>query len=517
MTATVFTPLRSEWLALRDRVRTPDLVRSGRATGESRPGSVLVAGVAGALRDDLLPGDLVVATEVWRGEDPSTDPGARIICPAAPIVAGDLRRIGLLVHTGPIVTVDGVVHDPDRRRRLADTGALAVDTESAGLVSTDGTTVVVRAVVDTPDRPLLRPGTPARGVAALASLRRAAPVIEAWAAATGERELLLAGPRSFCAGVERAIEIVERALERFGAPVYVRRQIVHNRHVVDDLERRGAVFVEEADDVPPGSTLVLAAHGVAPEVRSTAAERELKVIDATCPLVSKVHAQGRHYVRQGRTVILIGHAGHPEVEGTLGQIPGKVLLVQTEADVAKLDLPADTPLAYVTQTTLSVDDTRGIIAALYRRFKDVNGPGTKDICYATQNRQTALLELSKLVDVIFVVGATNSSNSNRLCEIGIEAGTPTHLIANGSEIKPEWLTGVEVVGITAGASAPEVMVKDVIDTLRRMAPVELSTLPGEDEHIEFRVPLELLDVTGADKISKDGELGHTSHSETVGW
>ncbi len=241
------------------------------------------------------------------------------------------------------------------------------------------------------------------------------------------------------------------------------------------------------------------------------------MLNATCPLVSKVHAQGRHYVRQGRTVILIGHAGHPEVEGTLGQIPGKVLLVQTEADVAKLDLPADTPLAYVTQTTLSVDDTRGIIAALYRRFKDVIGPGTKDICYATQNRQTALLELSKLVDVIFVVGATNSSNSNRLCEIGIEAGTPTHLIANGSEIKPEWLTGVEVVGITAGASAPEVMVKDVIDTLRRMAPVELSTLPGEDEHIEFRVPLDLLDVTGADKISKDGELGHTSHSETVGW
>ena len=262
---------------------------------------------------------------------------------------------------------------------------------------------------------------------------------------------------------------------------------------------------------------IFSAHGVSRKVEAEAQERDLRVLNATCPLVSKVHAQGRHYVRQGRTVILIGHAGHPEVEGTLGQIPGKVLLVQTEADVAKLDLPADTPLAYVTQTTLSVDDTRGIIAALYRRFKDVNGPGTKDICYATQNRQTALLELSKLVDVIFVVGATNSSNSNRLCEIGIEAGTPTHLIANGSEIKPEWLTGVEVVGITAGASAPEVMVKDVIDTLRRMAPVELSTLPGEDEHIEFRVPLELLDVTGADKISKDGELGHTSHSETVGW
>ena len=330
-------------------------------------------------------------------------------------------------------------------------------------------------------------------------------------------KVILAKPRGFCAGVVRAIEIVERALQKYGPPVYVRHEIVHNKWVVDALKARGARFVEELSEVPPNAITIFSAHGVSRKVEAEAQERDLRVLNATCPLVSKVHAQGRHYVRQGRTVILIGHAGHPEVEGTLGQIPGKVLLVQTEADVAKLDLPADTPLAYVTQTTLSVDDTRGIIAALYRRFKDVNGPGTKDICYATQNRQTALLELSKLVDVIFVVGATNSSNSNRLCEIGIEAGTPTHLIANGSEIKPEWLTGVEVVGITAGASAPEVMVKDVIDTLRRMAPVELSTLPGEDEHIEFRVPLELLDVTGADKISKDGELGHTSHSETVGW
>jgi 4-hydroxy-3-methylbut-2-enyl diphosphate reductase len=330
-------------------------------------------------------------------------------------------------------------------------------------------------------------------------------------------KVILAKPRGFCAGVVRAIEIVERALDKYGPPVYVRHEIVHNKWVVDALKARGARFVEELSEVPPNAITIFSAHGVSRKVEAEAQERDLRVLNATCPLVSKVHAQGRHYVRQGRTVILIGHAGHPEVEGTLGQIPGKVLLVQTEADVAKLDLPADTPLAYVTQTTLSVDDTRGIIAALYRRFKDVNGPGTKDICYATQNRQTALLELSKLVDVIFVVGATNSSNSNRLCEIGIEAGTPTHLIANGSEIKPEWLTGVEVVGITAGASAPEVMVKDVIDTLRRIAPVELSTLPGEDEHIEFRVPLELLDVTGADKISKDGELGHTSHSETVGW
>ncbi len=193
------------------------------------------------------------------------------------------------------------------------------------------------------------------------------------------------------------------------------------------------------------------------------------------------------------------------------------MLVQTEADVESLDLPADTPIAYVTQTTLSVDDTRGIIAALYRRFQDVIGPGTEDICYATQNRQTALLELTKLADVILVVGARNSSNSNRLCELGAEAGKPTHLIANGGEIRREWLENVEVVGITAGASAPEVMVRDVIDTLRRLAPVEVTTLPGEEENIKFRVPFELLDVTGADKISKDGDLGHSTHSETVGW
>jgi len=330
-------------------------------------------------------------------------------------------------------------------------------------------------------------------------------------------KVILAKPRGFCAGVVRAIEIVERALDKYGPPVYVRHEIVHNKWVVDALKARGARFVEELSEVPANAIAIFSAHGVAKKVEEEAKARDLRVLNATCPLVSKVHSQGRHYVRQGRTVILVGHAGHPEVEGTLGQIPGPVLLVQTEADVAALDLPADTPIAYVTQTTLSVDDTRGIIAALYRRFKDVVGPGTQDICYATQNRQTALLELTKLVDVIFVVGAQNSSNSNRLCEIGREAGTPTHLIANGGEIKLEWLKDVEVVGITAGASAPEVMVKDVIDALRRIEPVELATLPGEDEHIEFRVPVELLDVTGADKISKDSDIGHSSSTETVGW
>jgi 4-hydroxy-3-methylbut-2-enyl diphosphate reductase len=328
-------------------------------------------------------------------------------------------------------------------------------------------------------------------------------------------KVILAKPRGFCAGVVRAIEIVERALDKYGPPVYVRHEIVHNKWVVDALKARGARFVEELSEVPPNAITIFSAHGVAKKVEAEAAERGLRVLNATCPLVSKVHAQGRHYLRQGRTVILIGHAGHPEVEGTVGQIPGPVLLVQTEEDVDALALPEDTPIAYVTQTTLSVDDTRGIIAALFRRFRDVVGPGTQDICYATQNRQTALLELTTLVDVIFVVGAKNSSNSNRLCEIGVEAGIPTHLIASGSEIRPEWLHDVEVVGITAGASAPEVMVRDVINALRRITPVEVFTLPGQDEHIEFRVPVDLLDVTGGKSISKDINLGHSSSPEAV--
>jgi 4-hydroxy-3-methylbut-2-enyl diphosphate reductase len=303
--------------------------------------------------------------------------------------------------------------------------------------------------------------------------------------------IVLAQPRGFCAGVVRAIEIVERALEKYGAPVYVRHEIVHNKHVVESLKARGAKFVEHVTDVPDGAVTIFSAHGVARRVVNEAAARSLPVLDATCPLVTKVHNQGKRYVAQGRTLILIGHAGHPEVEGTMGQISQPVFLVQKEADVAGLDIPTDAPVAYVTQTTLSVDDTKGIIGALHRRFSDLVGPETKDICYATQNRQTAVRELSKQVDVILVVGATNSSNSNRLREIGSEAGIPSYLIADGSDLRPEWLEGVRVVGITAGASAPEVLVDDVINALRRVAPVEITTLPGHAETIEFRLPAEL--------------------------
>jgi 4-hydroxy-3-methylbut-2-enyl diphosphate reductase len=304
-------------------------------------------------------------------------------------------------------------------------------------------------------------------------------------------QVILAQPRGFCAGVVRAIEIVERALEKYGAPVYVRHEIVHNRHVVEALKAKGARFVEDVSEVPANAVTIFSAHGVARSVQEEAAARSLPVLDATCPLVTKVHNQGKRYVAQGRVLILIGHAGHPEVEGTMGQIEAPVFLVQTEKDVDLLEIPVDTPVAYVTQTTLSVDDTRGIIAALERRFTDIIGPDIRDICYATQNRQTAVRELSRLVDVILVVGAKNSSNSNRLREIGAEAGIPSYLIADGSELDPEWVRGAGRVGITAGASAPEVLVEDVIDALRRLGPVEVSTLPGREENIEFRLPTEL--------------------------
>ena len=303
--------------------------------------------------------------------------------------------------------------------------------------------------------------------------------------------IVLAQPRGFCAGVVRAIEIVDRALQKYGAPVYVRHEIVHNKHVVESLKAKGARFVENLSEIPADAVTIFSAHGVARAVMDEAADRGLPVLDATCPLVTKVHNQGKRYVAQGRTLILIGHAGHPEVEGTMGQISVPVVLVQKEDEVAALDIPSDAPVAYVTQTTLSVDDTRGIIAALKRRFTDLVGPETKDICYATQNRQTAVRELSKQVDVILVVGAKNSSNSNRLREIGAEAGVPSYLIADGSELKLEWVEDARVVGITAGASAPEVLVDDVIDTLRRVAPVEISTLSGREETIEFRLPAEL--------------------------
>mgnify|MGYP000417387378 CR=1 FL=1 len=304
--------------------------------------------------------------------------------------------------------------------------------------------------------------------------------------------VVLCSPRGFCAGVVRAIDTVERALKLYGAPVYVRHEIVHNRYVVESLREKGAIFVAELNEIPEtDAPVVFSAHGVPKAIPAEADKRNFFTLDATCPLVTKVHREAAIHFKRGREIILIGHAGHPEVEGTMGQVPGPVLLVQNVDDVAALTLPVDTPVAYITQTTLSVDDTKDIISALNGRFTDIQGPDIRDICYATQNRQSAVRDLSKLVDVILVVGAANSSNSNRLREIGSEAGVSSYLIADGSELNPDWLKDAKAVGITAGASAPEVLVDNVIDALRRIGPVNVSVLPGREENIEFRLPAEL--------------------------
>lgn len=303
--------------------------------------------------------------------------------------------------------------------------------------------------------------------------------------------IILAKPRGFCAGVVRAIDIVERALEKYQAPVYVRHEIVHNRHVVDKLRRKGAIFVEDLSEIPAGKPTIFSAHGVARSVEDEAKLRELPVLDATCPLVTKVHVQGRRYAKSGRTLVLIGHAGHAEVIGTMGQVDAPMHLVGTVEDVAALSVPRDTPIAYVTQTTLSVDDTRVVIDALEATFSDVIGPDVSEICYATQNRQTAVRDLARVSDLLIVVGAANSSNSSRLREIGDEMGVPSYLVDDGDGVDPAWLDGVKAVGITAGASAPDELVDSVITALAALRPVSVSQLDGVEENIEFRLPPEL--------------------------
>jgi len=305
--------------------------------------------------------------------------------------------------------------------------------------------------------------------------------------------VLLAQPRGFCAGVERAIEIVEQALKRFGPPVYVRHEIVHNRYVVESLREKGAVFVKEVDEIPEGSVTIFSAHGVSDAVEEAGLERGLNVIDAACPLVTKVHNEGQRYAKKGFEVVLIGHAGHPEVEGTMGRIKAKVHLVSDVEEVQALN-PADPEkLAFVTQTTLSVDDTRSVIQALRERFPAIVGPDTKDICYATQNRQTAVRELAEQAELVLVVGAKNSSNSNRLREIGEDLGIPSYLIDGPDQVDLAWLTSISSVGITAGASAPEALVQQVIDRLRRDFDVSLDILDGIRENIQFRLPAALAD------------------------
>jgi 4-hydroxy-3-methylbut-2-enyl diphosphate reductase len=305
------------------------------------------------------------------------------------------------------------------------------------------------------------------------------------------RRVLLASPRGFCAGVERAVDTVERALELYGAPVYVRKQIVHNKHVVEDLERRGAIFVDEVADVPLGATVVFSAHGISPAVRSDAAARRLNTIDATCPLVTKVHTQARRYADAGYAIAFIGHAGHEEVEGTMGEAPEAIVLVEDVDDAHRVELPADRPLAYITQTTLSLDETRAIVDVLRARFPHIQAPAKEDICYATSNRQWAVKELLAEVELLLVIGSTNSSNSKRLVEVARAAGVSAHLVDDVTEIDEAWLDGVETVGLTSGASAPERLVREVCDWFRARGVADVAEFSSAFEDVVFRLPVEL--------------------------
>jgi len=306
-----------------------------------------------------------------------------------------------------------------------------------------------------------------------------------------EIEVILAKPRGFCAGVERAIEIVERALKKYGAPVYVRHEIVHNKYVVEDLRAKGAIFVDEVSDIPNGAITVFSAHGVSEKVEDEAKSRDLPVIDATCPLVKKVHREAQRHEEGGSQIVLIGHAGHPEVEGTSGRVKNEVILVQSVEDVEKMEVADPAKLSYVTQTTLSVDDTRSIILALKKKFPLIEGPDLRDICYATQNRQDAVRKLSQEVDLILVIGSANSSNSNRLRDLGEEMGKPSYLINGAQDIKPEWLSNIKKLGITAGASAPEILLDNVIARLHELAKIVIRTMEGVNENVRFKIPTEL--------------------------
>jgi 4-hydroxy-3-methylbut-2-enyl diphosphate reductase len=471
--------------------------------GKSAP--VAFAGMAAALSTELRTGDLVVASELR-----ATFPPLSRSLPGASIVAAELRRAGLVVRTGPVVAAPRYTDDGERAV-FAASGAFALAPQSASVMGLfDPNPVALVCVISEPaghDGGAARrwasdarlgsaTGSSTRSDAAEAlgeaSLLALRGPLERWARAWGPRDVLLASPRSFCAGVERAIETVERALERYGPPVYVRRQIVHNLHVVKSLEAKGARFVQELDDVPAGAVVVLAAHGVSPEVRRQAADRgDLEVIDATCPLVAKVHSEARRYASHGHEIVLIGHADHEEVVGTLGEAPDRFHLVESPDDVAGLDLEPDGPVAYLTQTTLATDETAEIVTALRRRFPQIAAPPADDICYATQNRQDAVRQLARACDLVLVVGSANSSNTARLVEVATREGCQAELIEDASQLQLSWLAGARTVGLTAGASAPDFLVHDVVDTLEMLGPMQLRELRTTEETVRFALPIQV--------------------------
>jgi 4-hydroxy-3-methylbut-2-enyl diphosphate reductase len=491
----VAAPLWPEALAVRRSLPAGQVRHTGlgpRRAAAAVPGlradparALAVAGVAGALTTGLNPGDLVVANEI-------RTPEGAIPCPSAPLLAGELCRQGATVHVGPIVCADHVVGEAERAE-LAATGALAVDMESGVLAQAAGDRpfAVVRSIVDTPGRPLFGPATVTGGPAGLRALATLGPALRAWAAAVGDRRLVLASPRSFCAGVERAIDVVERLLEHKSKPIYVRKQIVHNARVVADLEQRGAVFVEELDEVPAGATVVFSAHGVAPSVREEAEQRELDVVDATCPLVGKVHHEARRYAKQGNTILFIGHAGHEETEGTLGEVPERTILVQDESEVDELRVPDPRRVSYLMQTTLAVDEAAGIVSALRRRFPEMTGPNSDDICYATTNRQQALVAVAGAVDLVLVLGSANSSNSRRLVEVAEREGARAFLVDHVGQVRLDWLADARSIGVSAGASAPPELVDELIDALGGLGRLDTSERRTTTETIRFTLPKEV--------------------------
>jgi 4-hydroxy-3-methylbut-2-enyl diphosphate reductase len=466
--------------------------RAARSANFTAHGPILIAGFCGALDPELEPGDIVLASEL-RGPTGTTP------CPDPAILAGVLRRAGLRVRVGPIASSQRLVIR-ERRRALQRTGALGVDMESAWLASATHAQplVTLRVVLDTHRRELHRPLRTVTGAAvAYRTLRRACSMAESWARALGPREVVLASPRASCAGVVRAVEVVERALEDRGAPIYVRKQIVHNAHVVADLERRGAVFVDEIDEVPVGATAIFSAHGVSPAVRAAAAERRLDVIDATCPLVSKVHAEARRFARSGFDIVLVGHRGHEEVEGTLGEAPEHTHVVAGVDEAAEVKVRDPTRVAYLTQTTLAIDETAGVVDTLRERFPDLVGPPSSDICYATQNRQDAVRALASDCQVVLVVGSGNSSNSRRLVEVAQRAGCRAALIEDGCDIDPELLIGRQRVGLTAGASAPDELVEGVVRAIDGLGGAHVSERAVAREEVQFKLPPEVRSVETA--------------------
>jgi 4-hydroxy-3-methylbut-2-enyl diphosphate reductase len=486
---TIAVALRAEAAAVR-RGTTVPITRIGlRATRAdlalAGDGPIAVLGVAGGVAPQVQVGDVVVASEV-RGD------GVTVTCPAAPLLAGALRRAGLTVHLGPLATQPRLARGKGLAT-LAMSGVFAVDMETAVVAEGVGDRpfVAVRVVSDTAADPLARPAIVRNGYRALRTLTRAAAVVEQWADVVGPRTVRLAAPRSFCAGVERAIDIVERALDRYGAPVYVRRQIVHNAHIVAALERRGAVFVEELDEVPDGARVIFAAHGVTPEVRSSATDRGLSVIDATCPLVAKVHNEVRRYAARDATVFLIGHADHEEVVGTMGEAPARVVVVDDEDAAAQVTAVDPDNVAYVMQTTLAVDEAEAIAGRLRRRFPALVAPRSDDICYATSNRQAAVRDIARDSELVLVVGSRNSSNSLRLVEVAERAGAAAYLVDDASDVELSWLRGVQRVGVTAGASAPPYLVDELVHALSALGPTEVHETRSTEENVTFTLPREV--------------------------